>query len=229
MLMVITLVLNILEVIFGLVTMSGLIVFCGQWSLIILMETLVEIDPCCPLSSSKSSSKWSSKSSSKSSSSFINSIHLLAGLGESVHCVLDPTIENSQWIPSTYYLTILQYYWTLNEYHCCCPPSTNTTTTTTTTTTYYMEYLTTLLNSHWCPPSTDYMEYFTILLRHIPVYFYLPPYFCPRQERHNTISITNTVIQIRKIIMVLIKGTFWFWAHFEFRGFKVYTIFLQLR
>ena len=53
MLMVITLVLIILEVIFSLVTISGLIMFAGQWSLI-LVETLVETDPL----SARQSTSW---------------------------------------------------------------------------------------------------------------------------------------------------------------------------
>ena len=124
MLMVITLVLIILEVIFSLVTISGLIMFAGQWSLI-LVETLVETDPL----SARQSTSWLDMIIVVKVKVIIICYQLNpppGWLGESVHCVLDPTIEKSQWIPSTFY----HYYL----------PST-----------YYMKYLTILLNSQWIP------------------------------------------------------------------------------
>ena len=185
MLMVITLVLIILEVIFGLVRADNV-----WWSLIILVETHRQSHRHLLSTQSTSWLAWGK-------ASIVCWIRRLRTLNE-YHL---PTTTTTYHLPTIWNTS--QYYSTLNEYHCC-------------------------------PPSTYYVEYFITLLCHIPVYhilayFYLPPYFCPRQELHHTLSITNTVIQIRKIIMVLIKGTFWFWAHCEFRGSKVYQIFLQSR
>ena len=139
--------------------------------------------------------------------SFISSpIHLLAGYdhrcqSQSHHHLL--STQSTSWLArgKASIVCWIQRLRTLNEYHL-----------PTTTTTYHLptiwntsQYYSTLNEYHCCPPSTYYVEYFITLLCHIPVYhilayFYLPPYFCPRQERHDT----NTAIQIRKIIMVLI-------------------------